>query len=78
MITIVVNGQPISVTRGANLAAILLLQKIPSRIDIVGSMRAPFCGMGVCGECRVLVNDVSHTLACRVACDDGMKVETMR
>jgi aerobic-type carbon monoxide dehydrogenase small subunit (CoxS/CutS family) len=37
--------------------------------------RAPFCGMGVCQECRVLI-DGRRRLACQAVCAEGMRVET--
>ncbi len=40
-----------------------------------GKPRAPFCGMGVCQECRVLV-DGRRRLACQTVCAEGMRVET--
>jgi D-hydroxyproline dehydrogenase subunit gamma len=38
--------------------------------------RAPFCGMGVCQECRVTVDGRAYVLACQTVCRDGMRVET--
>lgn len=78
MINISVDGKSLVVDKSANLAAVLLVQKIPTRADIAGAPRAPFCGMGICGECRVVLNSVRHVLACRVACEDGMKIETRK
>ncbi|MFH3710192.1 2Fe-2S iron-sulfur cluster-binding protein, partial [Acinetobacter baumannii] len=35
----------------------------------------PFCGMGVCQECRVNINGL-RVLACQTLCQQDMKVET--
>jgi hypothetical protein len=36
--------------------------------------RAPFCGMGVCQECRVTVNG-RRVLACQTECQPDMVIE---
>ncbi len=41
-----------------------------------GTPRTPFCGMGVCGECRVTVDGEPAVLACLTACRDGLVVST--
>jgi len=46
-----------------------------ARTSVTGQPRAPFCGMGVCQECRVLV-DGRRRLACQTVCIEGMRVET--
>jgi len=38
--------------------------------------RGLYCGMGVCFECLVTVNDVLNVRACMTAVEAGMKVET--
>ncbi|HCI6741169.1 TPA: (2Fe-2S)-binding protein, partial [Klebsiella variicola subsp. variicola] len=37
-------------------------------------LRAPFCGMGVCQECRVTVDGL-RVLACQTLCRAGMQIE---
>ncbi|MEX0495839.1 2Fe-2S iron-sulfur cluster-binding protein [Raoultella terrigena] len=39
--------------------------------------RAPFCGMGVCQECRVTANG-RRVLACQTLCLPGMNIERSR
>ncbi|HCG1058983.1 TPA: (2Fe-2S)-binding protein, partial [Pseudomonas aeruginosa] len=46
-----------------------------SRSAVGGGRRAPFCGMGACQECRVLI-DGRRRLACQTVCQSGMRVET--
>ncbi|MBH9346112.1 (2Fe-2S)-binding protein, partial [Pseudomonas aeruginosa] len=46
-----------------------------SRRSVNGGRRAPFCGMGACQECRVLI-DGRRRLACQTLCQAGMRVET--
>jgi aerobic-type carbon monoxide dehydrogenase small subunit (CoxS/CutS family) len=46
-----------------------------ARASVTGQPRAPFCGMGVCQECRVRI-DGRRRLACQTVCAEGMRVET--
>lgn len=63
-----VDGRPLEVAAGVSLAAAL----IASRADGF----APLCGMGVCQQCRVMVDGVAHTASCQVECREGMEVRT--
>jgi len=47
-----------------------------TRTSVRGEARGPLCGMGVCFECRVTIDDVSARRACLVAVREGMRVET--
>lgn len=60
---------------GTSIAAALAQNHTYSRISVSGQSRAPFCGMGVCQECRVKVDGLI-TLSCQTLCQDGMNVET--
>ncbi|HHP7949312.1 TPA: 2Fe-2S iron-sulfur cluster-binding protein, partial [Acinetobacter baumannii] len=53
MIQLFINGQPVSVIEGTSVAAALAQAKSYSRLSVCGEKRTPFCGMGVCQECRV-------------------------
>ena len=44
-----------------------------TRLSVSGQWRAPLCGMGVCHECRVLING-RERLACQTVCEDGMVI----
>jgi len=39
-----------------------------------GERRQAFCGMGVCGECRVAIDGRAHRLGCQVLCAPGMEI----
>jgi aerobic-type carbon monoxide dehydrogenase small subunit (CoxS/CutS family) len=56
-------------------AALVLAGVKGTRISVDGEPRAALCGMGVCQECRVLV-DGRRRLACQTVCAEGMRVET--
>jgi len=72
-----IDGQPIRVKAGSSVAAALRVAggMGVARTSVTGQPRAPFCGMGVCQECRVRI-DGRCGLACQTVCADGMRVET--
>lgn len=73
---LLLDGQPLKVDEGTTVAAALLLGGDgSSRTSVSGQRRAPFCGMGVCQECRVSI-DGQRRLACQTLCRDGMRVES--
>ena len=76
MIQLFINGQPIAVLDGISVAAALAQVKSPSRFSVKGEARTPFCGMGVCQECRVDIDGIRR-LACQTLCQQGMQVETL-
>lgn len=45
-----------------------------TRRSCSGAPRAPFCGMGICQECRMTI-DGRRQLACQALCREGMHVE---
>ncbi|MDR6425629.1 aerobic-type carbon monoxide dehydrogenase small subunit (CoxS/CutS family) [Variovorax paradoxus] len=72
-----IDGQPVRVKAGSSVAAALRVAggMGVARTSVTGQPRAPFCGMGVCQECRVLI-DGRRRLACQAVCVEGMRVET--
>ena len=75
-VQIVVTGIPWQVPAGTSVAA-ALAQQSPgtTRTSVIGQLRAPLCGMGVCQACRVLING-RERLACQSVCEDGMLIAT--
>lgn len=57
-------------------AAIAYTGDINTRSSVTGTNRAPVCGMGICQECRVTINERAHQLACQTICVDGMQIKT--
>ncbi len=41
-----------------------------------GQPRGPICGMGICHECRLTIDDVPHERSCLIECRDGMNIRT--
>ena len=76
-IDVIVNGKPVSVLSGATVAAALLNEGVSRfRESVVGESRGPLCGMGICYECRVTINDVPQQRACLSVVEHGMRIET--
>ena len=76
MVEVQVDGTRVRIPVGSSVAA-ALAQQVPgcTRLSVSGQWRAPLCGMGVCHECRVLVNG-RERLACQTICEDGMHIAT--
>lgn len=75
-VTVVLDGRPLQVASGTTVAAALQIAGIRStRLSVRGEARAPFCGMGICHECRVLI-DGRRALACQTLCAEGLRVQT--
>ncbi len=77
-----INGQRLSVAAGTSVAAAIRIAGAAdanhlgvTRRSVNGEARAPFCGMGICQECRVHING-RRRLACQTHCADGMVVES--
>lgn len=75
-----VEGRIVRVPEGASAAAAVLLAGLASLRDtpVTGSARAPYCMMGVCFDCLVVIDGVGNRQACLVPVRDGMAVESQR
>jgi len=77
-LSLTVNGLPLSVKEGTTVAAAVLLSGETSfRRSVSGETRGPLCGMGICYECRVTINDEPHARSCQIPCRAGMRVVTL-
>ena len=71
-----IDGQLHQIPTGITVAAALYITaKGLTRLSVKGEPRAPFCGMGMCQECRVQVNGLRR-LACQTLCTAGMTIHT--
>jgi D-hydroxyproline dehydrogenase subunit gamma len=79
-VSVTIDGVKVGVARHTTVAAALTIAQgiRATRVSVGGMPRAPFCGMGVCQECRVTVDERTYVLACQTVCRDGMRVETER
>ncbi|MBS0244624.1 MAG: (2Fe-2S)-binding protein [Proteobacteria bacterium] len=65
---------------GDSVAAALLAAGIsPTRLTPVsGAARQPYCMMGACFECIMMIDGVANRQGCLVGVREGMKVETLQ
>lgn len=75
-VRIEIDGQALDVPAGISVAAAVARLRHACRRSVSGHMRAPFCGMGVCFECRVCIDGVAQQRACMTPVRDGMRVIT--
>lgn len=77
-VTIHVDGRPISALEGEPIAAALYAAGIrTTRLsDRKREPRGPFCMIGRCTECSMIVDGIPNTKTCLEPIRDGMKVET--
>ena len=73
-------GQPIYAQPGETVAAALLAGGINEfrATPEKGSERGPFCMMGVCFDCLVVIDEQPNQQACQVFVEPGMKVRRQR
>lgn len=79
-IAFTVDGRPVSGRRGDTVTAALLAAGVTTcrTTPVSGAPRAPYCMMGVCFECLVVVDGVGNRQGCLVPLAAGMRVETQR
>ena len=75
-LTLRVNGVSVSVPEGATVAVAMVMAGQRCRSSVTGEPRGPLCGMGICFECRAVVNGVSHSRTCQLLCELDMEVRT--
>jgi len=76
-LNITVNDRRVRVAAGATVASALFNLGVTSfRRSVSGEPRTPVCGMGVCFECRVTIDNRPHQRACLIPVAEGMHVIT--
>lgn len=77
-VTITVDGEPLQAHLGESVAAALMAQgETALRKTRNGSARGVYCGMGVCFDCLVMIDDVPNTRACMTWVREGMEIRHM-
>ena len=72
-----VNGVSVEMPAGSMVSAAILKTGISAfRRSATGEPRGPLCGMGICFECRVVIDGEPHCRSCQTICKDGMDVRT--
>ena len=75
---IVVDGEPVRALEGQSIAAVLVrtgtwdFQRNP----VSSEARGPYCGMGMCFECEVVIDGAPARRACLTDLRDGMVIHT--
>jgi hypothetical protein len=79
-VTIIIDGQPFAARAGDSVAAALLASgRLACRTTAVsGDARGPFCLMGVCFDCLVVVDGRANQQGCLVLVAEGMEIETQK
>jgi sarcosine oxidase subunit alpha len=77
MIKIRINDKEITVHDGSTVAAaVFAAGPAAFRRSVSGEPRFPLCGIGICFECRVIINGIAGLRSCQTLASEGMKVET--
>jgi aerobic-type carbon monoxide dehydrogenase small subunit (CoxS/CutS family) len=71
-----VNGRPIPATPGLTIAEALLAEGLRTcRSTRSQSPRGVFCGMGICYECRMIVNGIPNVRTCMTPAMPEMRIQ---
>ena len=75
-LTVIVNGDAVSVPSGFTAAAAMLLHGSGATrtTALSGEGRAPYCMMGVCFECLMEINGEPNQQGCLVTISAGMRI----
>ncbi|MCK4674547.1 MAG: (2Fe-2S)-binding protein [Gammaproteobacteria bacterium] len=77
-VSIFIDGEPFAVPADETVAAAVLASgfRQTRTTPISNAARAPFCLMGVCYECLMVIDGQPNQRACRKTVADGMCIET--
>lgn len=76
-VTVTYNGAAVEGQAGDTVASALIAAGDPAlRIAGANDKRGVFCGMGVCGECTVMIEGAGESLACMTSATDGLVVDS--
>lgn len=76
-VNVTINGRPVQVPEGETVAAAVLAHGLPytRTTPLSGAPRAPFCLMGVCFECLMVIDGKANQRACMEQVREGMRIE---
>ena len=81
LVSISINGKTFEVPAGETVAAAILTSgglHFTRTTNISNSPRAPFCLMGVCYDCLMVIDGKSNQRSCKVIVEEGMTVDTQQ
>jgi len=74
-LTLHFEGAPLAACEGESVAAALLAAGIRRfRATASGEPRGPYCGIGVCFDCLVVIDGLANVRACQTAVRADMKI----
>ena len=72
-----VDGKTILACRGQTIAEALLANGVRTlRITQKQASRGVYCGMGICYECRMIVNGIPNVRTCMTLATPGCRITT--
>ena len=76
IVRITVDGEAVEARAGESVAAAVLTHTggATRTTPVSGAPRAPYCLMGVCFECLMVIDGVPNRQACMIRVRDGMAV----
>ena len=79
-VEIVIDGAVVRARAADSVAAALLASgRLACRTTpVTGAPRGPYCMMGVCFDCLVVIDGTPNRQGCLVTVQSGMRVETQR
>ena len=77
LLAVTIDGKPFAARDGDTVAATLIAAGLADcrTTPVSGSARGPFCMMGVCFDCLVVIDGESNQQGCMIPARDGMKIE---
>jgi predicted molibdopterin-dependent oxidoreductase YjgC len=75
--TIIVDGRPVAFMASDSVGSCLMRAGILTiRLSLRGQARGVFCGIGICNECLVTIDDRRNVRACQAEPRPGLVVHT--
>ncbi len=76
MVTVFFEDRELSVRKGLPIAAALLEAGVAHfrNAPVTGAARAPFCMMGICFDCVLIIDGMPNQQSCMVEVRDGMRL----
>jgi len=71
-----VGGKLLDVPPGTTAAVAAMIAGVACRTSVTGQPRGPLCGMGICFECRMIIDGKPHSRSCQIVCTPGMDIRS--
>jgi aerobic-type carbon monoxide dehydrogenase small subunit (CoxS/CutS family) len=77
-VNITVNGKVITAVDGEPIASALIAAgfKTFRKTRVMKEPRGYFCGIGLCSDCMMVVDDIPNVRTCITSVKEGMRIET--